>query len=295
MKPDQKLKWWLITAGCCLSLIFLFWIGYFLIESENRIIISKSQQLISEKNKFDAEWSRYRKIGDKLSSLGRGWEKKNINPNSRTDLELTNPINEAVEKQINEIKRIHEEEILGKLSETNRAYREYQRKILREYRAKEVENLKLAKAKFEADLTLEKKRRDQALNDYRKSLVKQHQLTIINLELQKKMLIFNFDSQDQQTEAERIERWINQIRNDIIKKTEEYKRELEHEYELYERQRTADYHREVNELRRESQRLITEELNLFRNRQFDEFRQWIDQRQSEVEQAIELRRFQNKD
>ena len=211
MKPDQKLKWWLITAGCCLSLIFLFWIGYFLIESENRIIISKSQQLISEKNKFDAEWSRYRKIGDKLSSLGRGWEKKNINPNSRTDLELTNPINEAVEKQINEIKRIHEEEILGKLSETNRAYREYQRKILREYRAKEVENLKLAKAKFEADLTLEKKRRDQALNDYRKSLVKQHQLTIINLELQKKMLIFNFDSQDQQTEAERIERWINQI------------------------------------------------------------------------------------
>lgn len=292
MKLDKKGKWFLVVCGCVL-IIATVWISFFLIRLGSKATSAKYHRFKSEKAKNDSEWLRYQEIWNKISGLSLGWKRSANKVSSDNKFNFTISINDAVTKQIFEIERIHEEEILGKLSETNLIYHEYRQKFLRDIESKFAEKSKALKIKLEADSVAEKKRQAQALVDFRKDLERQQQLTLINLELQKKMLIFNSVNVNyQQSESERIELEIAQIRNDIKKKAEKFGNDLEKEFELYQKRKTAKYHSELNEFRKEKQKLVQAELSRFRDEQMNEFKAWNNQRHIDVEQAIELRRFQ---
>lgn len=292
MKLDKKVKWLLVVCGCSL-MIATVWISCFLKQSESKETSLKYYRFKNEKAKNDSEWMRYQEIRNKISGLTRGWKKpaNKLNPNANFDLAIS--INDSVAKQIIEIERIHEEEILGKLSETNRIYHEYRQKLLRDLDVKFAEKSKTIKTKLEADLASEKKRQMQAMVNFRKDLERKQQLTLINLVLQKKMIAFNsVQADNQQSESERIELEIARIRSDIKKKIDKYGDDLEKEFKLYQKQKKAESQVQLSELRKENQKLAKTELSRFRDEQMNEFKAWNNQRQTDVEQAIELRRFQ---
>lgn len=292
MKLDKKVKWLLVACGGLL-IILTIWISCFIKQTEIKEAVVKNQRFQSEKTKNGSEWLRYQVIQKKLLSLGQGWKRPTNKHSSNIGFDGTIPINEAVVKQITEIERIHEEEILGKLSDDNRIYHEYQQNLLRELKVKVAENDRIAKTKLESDLASEKKRQNQAFVNFRKDLERKYQLILINLELQKKMLVFNsINQKNQQSEAERIDLDITRLRNDIQKRTDERSDEMDQEFELYQKRRTAEYHAELSRFRKEKQELIQTELHRFRGEQMNEFKSWNNQRQTEVEKAIELRRFQ---
>ena len=106
--------------------------------------------------KSPSEWLRYQTIGKKLSVLNQGWKRSNYRPNPKNSIDIEIPIKEAVAIQINEIKRIYDEEILGKLSEANRIYEEYKQNLYREYEIIESKKIKEAKTTLEADLVTQK-------------------------------------------------------------------------------------------------------------------------------------------
>ncbi len=292
MKLDKKVKWSLVACGCPL-IIAAVWIGCFLKQPLSKETFLKYHRYKSEKAKNDSEWLRYQEIRNKISGLSRGWKKPahQLNPDINPDLAIS--INDAIAKQIIEIERIHEEEILGKLSEANRIYHEYRRKLNRDLEVKFTEKSKAARAKLEIDLATEKERQAKALVDFRKDSERKQQLTIINLELQKKMLIFNSVSpKNHQGELEGIDLEIARIRDDIKKKVDQRSTGLEKEFELFQKRKTAEYHNQLSGFRKEKQKLFQMELSRFRDEQMDDFKDWNNQRQADVEQAIELRRFQ---
>lgn len=292
MKLDKKVKWLLVVCGCSL-MIATVWISWFLKQSESKETSLKYYRFKNEKAKNNSEWMRYQEIRNKISGLTRGWKKpaNKLNPNASFDLAIS--INDSVAKQINEIERIHEEEILGKLSEINRIYHEYRQKLLRDLDVKFAEKSKTAKIKLEADLASKKKRQMQALVNFRSDLERKQQLTLINLVLQKKMIAFNsVNADNQQSESERIDLEIARIRSDIKKRTDKYGDNLEKEFKLNQKQKMAEYQVKLSEYRKEKQILAQTELSRFRDEQMNEFKAWNNQRQTDVEQAIELRRFQ---
>lgn len=292
MKLGKRLKWSLVAYGCILMIATIL-SGIFLIKPKIKDVSGKNHQYKVKKRLDGSEWMSYQEIKEKIFSLSRSWERSTYQHNSNINLNLGIPISDAVEKQISEIKRIHEEEILGELSENSRSYNEYRQKLLRDLAVKDSEKLKTAKTKLDADLASEKKRQIQALAIFRKDLGKKYQLRLINLEIQKKMLIFkSIGTDNQQAETERIELEITGIQNDLKKKTKEHEIELNREYELYRKRRTAEYYNELSEFRQEKQRLVQAELGRFHNEQMNEFENWSEQRQADVEEAIKLRRYQ---
>lgn len=294
MKFDNKAKWFLFVCGCSL-IITIFGINYFLVKSESKRVLVDLLQLKSEKAKYDSEWLSYQKAWGKISGLSQGWKKSNDNDkvNINSVVEKVIPINDAVAKQINEIERIHQEEIIGKLTSDKRIYNEYRLKLYRDVEFQYQEKLKASTKKLEADLAVERKRQVLALINFRKNLERKHQLTLINLELQKKMLIFSpINSNDQHNKSERIEAEIARIREEIKKECDEYGAEIERELELYQKRKTAEYKGKLDELRKERQEMIETELNRFLQEQDERFQAWKKQRQAEVEQGIKLRRVQ---
>ncbi|NLW47521.1 MAG: hypothetical protein GXY86_09335 [Firmicutes bacterium] len=234
-------------------------------------------------------------IQKKLSSLNRGWKRSGHQTNSKNFVDIEIPIDEAVTNQINEIKRIYEEEILGKLSEANRIYEEYRQNLYREYEIKEAEKNKEAKIMLEADLASEKERQRQALQIYYQELERKQQFTLINLELQKKMLVFNSsDPKMQQDEIDRIDSEITVIRDEIKKQVDERCDELNQEFERYQKQRSTEYEQELRIFRKTKRQKIKAELSRFRDELIKEFRVWNEQRRTSVEEAVELRRSQQK-
>lgn len=294
MKFDNKVRWFLFVCGCSL-IITIFGINYFLVKPESKRVLVDLPQLKSEKAKYDSEWLSYREAWGKISGLSQGWKKSNDNDkvNINSVVEEVIPINDAVAKQINEIERIHQEEIFGKLTSDKRIYNEYRLKLYRDVEFQYQEKLKASKKKLEADLAAERKRQALALANFRKNLERKHQLTLINLELQKRMLIFSpTNINDQRNESERIDMEIARIRGVIKKEYDEYSAEIERELELYEKRKTAEYQGKLDELRKERRKMIETELNRFLQEQDDRFQAWKKQRQAEVEQGIKLRRVQ---
>lgn len=286
MKLDRKYKALLIVGFCSLMMLAAWFI-----QSAGK---KTQENFYSYSNKKgDSEWFRYRAIRKKLFTLNQGWKRSSHRPNpkSRNDIEI--PIKEAVAIQINEIKRIYDEEILGKLSEANRIYEEYQQNLYRESEIIESEKIKEAKIKLEADLASKKEWQRQILKNYHQEIERKHQYTLINLELQKKMLAFNsMDLNKQQEEVERIDNEIAIIREEIKKKMDERGDELDQEFTLYQNRRTAGYQRELRGFHKTKQQKIESELNRFREELMKEFRDWNDQRRTDVEEAIKLRHSQ---
>ncbi len=293
MKLNKKVKWSLVVSCCFLIIVFVWMI---LILPENTKTSVKFKRLKSEKAKYNSEWLRYQELGNKMSGLVQGWKQPSNKPSSMAGFDVLIPINDAVTKQVTEIERIHDEEILGKLSSANRIYHEYRQQLLRDLEVQYGEKSKEAKAKLEADLASRKKRQAQDSLTFRKDLERKHQLTLVNLELQKKMLIFSpsitGNNSNQQNETERIDMEIARIRGDLKRKIANYDVELEKEFEFYQKRKTVEYQAELSELRKEKQSMIQTELSRFRDEQMAKFQAWNNQRQTEVEQAIELRRFQ---
>lgn len=287
MKLDNKARWFLYVCG--VLLIAIFGINYCLIKSESKMNSVKSIGLM-EKTKSDSQWLSYQKIRGKLFNLTGGWKRPVGKPNTNRDLGVALPIKDAIDKQIAEIERIHEEEIAGKLKGVKRIYQEYRQKLIRDLEFQYQERVKACKIKLEADLAEKRERQAQVLADFRKDLGRKHQLTLINLELQKKMLIFN--SQNQQHDSEEIDLEISRIREDLKKEVDQYKVALEKEFERYKQQKKAEYNEELERLRQEKQQLLQVELNRFQEEQMKQFQLWKDQRQTEVKQGIELRRIQ---
>lgn len=292
MKFDNKIRWFLFAYGCAL-IIVSFWVNYFLTKSESKKVSIEILQLKKEKAQANSEWARYQEILSKVSGLGQGWKKQDNKRDTNNDPEVAIPIKDAVAKQINEIERIHQEEILGKLSNAKRVYNEYRLKLHRDMEYQYLEKSKAIKVTLEADLESERERKSQALADFRKNLERKHQLTLINLELQKKMLIFSpIDSNNQQNEAERIELEIARIRGELKEETEKYAADLNRKFEIYQKRKTAEYNAELSQLRNEREKIIQIELSRFLEEQDHQFQAWKNQRQTEVEQAIKLRRVQ---
>lgn len=287
MKLDNKARWFLYT--CSLLLIAIFWINYCLVKSESKKNPVKSIGLM-EKTKSGSEWLSYQEICGKLSDLTGGWKRPVVKPSTNRNLGSVLPITDAIDKQIAEIGRIHEEEVAGRLKGLKRIYHEYRQKLIRDLEFRYQERAKASKIKFEADLAEKRERQAQVLADFRKDLGRKHQLTLINLELQKKMLIFN--PQNQQSDLEGIDLEITRIREDFKKKVDQYNVALEKEFELYKQQKTAEYNGELEWLRREKQQLLQMELSSFQEEQMKQFQIWKSQRQTEVEQGIKLRRIQ---
>lgn len=289
MKFDNKVKWFLFACGCSLILIIVG-INYFLTEVESK---KSSVRLNREKLDNESEWLVYQNLWGKIPVLTQGWRRPTDRPNLNRDFEMVIPIKDAVAKQINEIERIHQEEILSKLSSGERLYQEYRQKLLRDLEYEYQEKLKASQIAFEADLASKKKRQAKALSDFRQNLERKHQLTLINLELQKKMLIFSAaDTEKQQNEANRIEAEIARIREDLKKKIDQFSIDQEQEFKLYQKRKQVEYSMELSELRKEKERMLQTELNRFQEEQRKDFEAWKSQRQAEVEQAIKLRRFQ---
>lgn len=286
MKLDRKYKA-LLIAGFC----FLIMLAVWFMQSANK---KTQENFYSYSNKkSDSEWLRYQTIGEKISVLNQGWKRSNHKPNPKSSIDIGVPIKAAIAIQVNEIKRIYDEEILGKLSEANRIYEEYQQNLYREYEIIESEKIKEAKTKLEADLASKKEWQRQVLKEYHQEIEGKDQNTLINLELQKKLLAFNsMDLNKQREEMERIENKIAIIREEIKKKIDERCDELDKEFILYQKQRTAEYQRELISFRRTKQREIENELIRFREELMKEFRDWNDQRRIEVEEAIKLRHSQ---
>lgn len=292
MKFDNKVRWFLFACGCAL-IIVTFGINNFLIKTENKKVLMELLQLNSEKSKYDSEWLSYQEIWGKISGLSQGWKKPNNKNNTNNVVKVVIPINDAVAKQINEIERIHQEEIVGKLASNKRIYNEYRLKLYRDVEFQYQEKFKASKAKLEADLAAERKRQGLALANFRNKLEQTHQLTLINLELQKKMLIFSpINSNNQHNESERIDMEIARIREVIKKEYDKYSTELEREFELYRKRKTDEHKVKLDELRKERQKMIQTELNRFQQEQDHQFLAWKKQRQAEVEQGIKLRRIQ---
>ncbi len=288
MKLDKKITG-LLVIGVCFFVISAVWI-YHSVSKISRVT-KNSYSFGKEKN--ESEWLRYNVIREKISRLNRGWQKPTDTLKADSSIDVTIPINDAVAVQINEIKRIYEEEILGKLSEANRIYQEFRQNLYREYEIKEAEKIKEVKSKLEIDLASEKERQRQTLEIFYQDLERKQQYTLINLELQKKMLNFNsIEPKKLQSESERIDSEIARIRNEIKKKFDQRSDELDKDNEFYQKRRTAEYHTELSDFRKTKQKLIQEELSRFREEQMNEFRVWNNQRQTDVNQAVELRRSQ---
>lgn len=292
MKFDIKAGWFLFACG--LTLIITFFGGFDLLNKfESKRVSVENLRLKKEKAKNDLEWLRYQQLWSKISDLGRGWKRPIDKRNIDSGPEVIIPIKDAVAKQINEIERIHQEEIIGKLSNDERIYNEYRQKLYRELEYQYQEGLKASRTKLEADLASEQKRQSQALADFRNNLERKHQLTIINLELQKKMLIFSpINTNRQENDSERIELEIARIRKELKKEVEKYKLQLEGEFDLYQKRKIAEYYGELRQLRIERQKMLEIELSQFREGQNERFQAWKNQRQIEVEQALKLRRIQ---
>jgi hypothetical protein len=286
MKLDRKYKTlFIIGFGSCLVLAVWF------IQSAS----DKTQEshFPSSNRKSGSEWVCYQLIQEKLSSLDRGWKRSGHNTDFKNLVDIEISIKEAVANQINEIKRIYEEEILGKLSEANRIYEEYRQNLYREYEIKETEKNKEAKIKLEADLASEKERQRQMLQIFHQELERKHQFALINLELQKKMLAFNSnDPKKQQDEIHRLDSEITIIRDEIKKQFDERCDELNQEFELYQKRRSAEYENELRIFRNTKRQQIKVELSHFRHELLKEFRVWNEQRRTSVEEAVELRRSQ---
>lgn len=281
MKLDRKYKA-LLIAGFCFLIMTAVWF----MKSDDK----KTQENFYSYKKSGSEWLRYQTIGKKISVLNQGWKKTNRRPNPKSSIDIEIPIKEAIAIQVSEIKRIYDEEILGKLSETNRIYEEYQQNLYREYEIIESEKIKEAKAKLEADLASKKEWQRQVLKKYHQEIEGKDQNALINLELQKKILAFNsMDLNKQQEEVERIENEIAIIREEIKKKIDKRCDELDKEFILYQKQRTAEYQRELKSFRRTKQQEIENELIRYREELMKEFRDWNDQRRIDVEEAIKLR------
>ncbi len=292
MKFDNKIGWFLFAFGSSL-IIMTIGINYFMIKSESKSVSVEFLQLKKEKAENGLEWLCYQEVWAKISGLNQGWKRPIDTVNSDKGVEVSIPIKDAVTKQINEIKRIHQEEILGKLSNDKRVYDEYRLKLYRDLEYQYQEKLKTSKSKLEAELVSERKRQDQARVDFRKNLERKHQLTLINLELQKKMLIFNpINNNNQENESKRIELEITRIREELKEEIDQYQADLEREFELYQKQKTAEYNAELSELRRERRQMLENELSCFQKEQDKSFQTWKEQRQTEVEHGIKLRRIQ---
>ena len=292
MKFDIKAGWFLFACGLTL-IITIFGVFDLFNKFESKRVSVENLRLKKEKAKNDLEWLRYQQLWSKISDLGRGWKRPIDKRNIDSDPEVIIPIKDAVAKQINEIERIHQEEIIGKLSNDERIYNEYRQKLYRELEYQYQEGLKASRTKLEADLASEQKRQSQALADFRNNLERKHQLTIINLELQKKMLIFSpINTNRQENDSERIELEIARIRKELKKEVEKYKLQLEGEFDLYQKRKTAEYYGELRQLRIERQKMLEIELSQFREGQNERFQAWKNQRQIEVEQALKLRRIQ---
>lgn len=286
MKLYRKYKVLLIT-GFCLFMILAAWFMHTADKKAQENIYSYSNK------KSGSEWLRYQTIGQKLSVLKQGWKRSNHRPGPKSQVNVKIPIKEAVAIQINEIKRIYDEEILGKLSEANRIYEEYQQNLYREYEIIESEKIKEAKTKLEADLASKKEWQRQVLKNFCQEIERKNQNALINLELRKKMLTFNSnDPKTQNEEMERINVEIAVIREEIKKKIDERCDELDKEFTLYQKQRTAEYQRELKIFRRTKQQEIENELKRFREELMKEFRNWNAQRRIDVEKAIKLRHSQ---
>lgn len=292
MKFDIKAGWFLFACGLTL-IITIFGVFDLLNKFESKRVSVENLGLKKEKAKNDLEWLRYQQLWSKISDLGRGWKRPIDKRNIDSDPEVIIPIKDAVAKQINEIERIHQEEIIGKLSNDERIYNEYRQKLYRELEYQYQEGLKASRTKLEADLASEQKRQSQALADFRNNLERKHQLTIINLELQKKMLIFSpINTNRQENDSERIELEIARIRKELKKEVEKYKLQLEGEFDLYQKRKIAEYYGELRQLRIERQKMLEIELSQFREGQNERFQAWKNQRQIEVEQALKLRSIQ---
>lgn len=292
MKFDIKAGWFLFACGLTL-IITIFGVFDLFNKFESKRVSVENLRLKKEKAKNDLEWLRYQQLWSKISDLGRGWKRPIDKRNIDSDPEVIIPIKDAVAKQINEIERIHQEEIIGKLSNDERIYNEYRQKLYRELEYQYQEGLKASRTKLEADLASEQKRQSQALADFRNNLERKHQLTIINLELQKKMLIFSpINTNRQENDSERIELEIARIRKELKKEVEKYKLQLEGEFDLYQKRKIAEYYGELRQLRIERQKMLEIELSQFREGQNERFQAWKNQRQIEVEQALKLRRIQ---
>jgi len=288
MRLDRKYKT-LLTIGVCSCLVSAVWFIHLANKKTQESYYSYSNR------KSGSEWICYEVIQKKLSSLNRGWKRSGHQTNSKNFVDIEIPIDEAVTNQINEIKRIYEEEILGKLSEANRIYEEYRQNLYREYEIKEAEKNKEAKIMLEADLASEKERQRQALQIYYQELERKQQFTLINLELQKKMLVFNSsDPKMQQDEIDRIDSEITVIRDEIKKQVDERCDELNQEFERYQKQRSTEYEQELRIFRKTKRQKIKAELSRFRDELIKEFRVWNEQRRTSVEEAVELRRSQQK-
>lgn len=285
MKLDLKYKTLLVVGVCSFAILAV------IIRSTDKKAQENYYAFSNKKN--NSEWLRYQVVREKLSGLNRGWKRTSHKLNSKSRVNIEIPIKEAVTIQISEIKRIYEEEILGKLSETNRIYQEYEQNLYREYEIMEAEKIKEAKTKLESDLASEKERQRQILQNYFQELERKQQFILINLELQKKMLIFDSTvPKKQQEETERIDSQIAIIRDEIKKKVDERSEELDKEFALYQKRRTAEYRRELRDFRKTKQLEIQAELNRFREELMKEFKAWNDQRRIDVEKAIELRHSQ---
>jgi hypothetical protein len=292
MKFDIKAGWFLFACGLTL-IITIFGVFDLFNKFESKRVSVENLRLKKEKAKNDLEWLRYQQLWSKISDLGRGWKRPIDKRNIDSGPEVIIPIKDAVAKQINEIERIHQEEIIGKLSNDERIYNEYRQKLYRELEYQYQEGLKASRTKLEADLASEQKRQSQALADFRNNLERKHQLTIINLELQKKMLIFSpINTNRQENDSERIELEIARIRKELKKEVEKYKLQLEGEFDLYQKRKIAEYYGELRQLRIERQKMLEIELSQFREGQNERFQAWKNQRQIEVEQALKLRRIQ---
>ena len=287
MKLDNK-AWWFLCA-CGVLLVAIFWINYFLIKSESKKTSDKSIPLM-EKTKSNSEWLSYQEIWGKLSGLSSGWKRTARKSNTSEDLGVAIPITDAINKQIAEIERIHEEEIVGKLNGFKQIYHEYRQKLIRELEFEYQEREKASQIQLETDLAEERERQAQALADYSKELGLKHQLTLINLELKKKMLIFN--PQSQAKDLEEIDLEITRIRGDLKKRVDQYNAALEKEFQLYKRRKINEYKSELSRLRRGQQEELQMELSRFQEGQMNQFQVWKRQRQTEVEQGIKLRRIQ---
>lgn len=288
MNSEMKLKRLLIIVVCSLT-IMISWIIWSLVKDVRLTNFSS----LNEISKNDSEWSRYQLIREKILTLNRGWKRPLKPSDSNGGLDVDVPINNAITVQIKEINRIYEEEILGKLSEANRIYQEYQQNLQRESEIKEAEKIRVAKIKLESDLDYEAKKSRQTLVNYYQDLERKEQYSLINLELQKKMFVFSSnDLNIQQTENERIDSQITRIRNEIKRKFDERNSDLNKELELYQKQRNIEYREEIRDFHNVLTKEIQTELSRFREEQMKEFNTWNGQRRIEVERAVELRRSQ---
>lgn len=283
--------------GWFLLLVVTFLVGAVIFFWANRFWFPVSAQ--TKKSSVNLEsmalgeyhWSNYRTLSQKTKKFfQRSWS--GLNPELNTDYTDQSIFNQdAINHQIDEIKRIFQAEENFKRVNLKKFIKDYSKKCFQEINEKiKTKNDLLTKA---LNLELQKKTREItiSLEGNRVELESEYQLVLSNLQLQKSIASLG-ESQGDLIDEQEIQAQIDVIHGEIEEKLKASQRTLTDEFENHQKLRKEQIDSELNNYRIRLESEYQNDLARFQQALETEFSEWYSKREKELALAIRLRQEQ---